>query len=357
MRRAGALGLALAGMLALQPARGAGEARGPERPFPPMPGGAPLASRAELGRLLFFDPVLSQGRDLACASCHAPARAFTDGRRTARGAAGRALPRNTPTLYNVGYKQRLFWDRRAASLEAQALGPLLSADEMGADPEALARRLARIPEYRRRFARAFPDEPAPVSAANVARALAAFERTLVSRRSRYDRYVAGDREALSDAERRGLTLFHSLNTRCFECHRPPTFQAPLAMGVGVPSEDDGVGGHTGVDAQRGLFAVPTLRNVARTAPYMHDGSLATLEEVVDFYRQGGGRALGVEPSRVHEHVRPFDIRDDEARDLVAFLRALTDESERPEVPEAVPSGLPVPNAHTPNPSDFTEARR
>jgi cytochrome c peroxidase len=113
------------------------------------------------------------------------------------------------------------------------------------------------------------------------------------------------------------------------------------MGVGVPSGDRGVGGAFDRPGQDGLFAIPTLRNVARTAPYMHDGSLATLEEVVEFYRRGGGRPLGVEPGRIHEHVRPFEIGDDEARDLVAFLHALTAESARPAVPETVPSGLPV----------------
>jgi cytochrome c peroxidase len=241
----------------------------------------------------------------------------------------------------VGFKPRLFWDRRAESLEAQVLGPLLAPDEMNADPERLVARLAALPGYRRRFAAAFPDAAEPVSLANLARAIAAFERTLVARRSRYDRYARGEREALAENERRGLTLFRSLHTRCFECHRLPTFEAPLAVGVGVPSPDGGVGALSGLEAQRGFFAVPTLRNVALTAPYMHDGSLSTLEEVVRFYREGGGLAHGVDPSRVHEFVRPIEMGDDEAAALVAFLRALTDESPPPEIPGAVPSGLPV----------------
>ena len=314
---------------------------GLDRPFPPPRGEVPTPERAELGRLLFFDPVLSRDGSLSCAHCHRPERAFSDGRRTPLGAGGTPLARNAPTLYNVAYKERLFWDRRAASLEEQALGPLLSPDEMNADPEALLARLRAIPEYRRRFREAFPAASEPLGLANLARALAAFERTLVSHDSRYDRYARGDRGALSDAERRGLTLFRSLNTRCFECHRLPTFESPLVMGIGVPSDDLGIGGAHDRPGQAGLFAIPTLRNVARTAPYMHDGSMATLEEVVDFYRKGGGRPLGVDPDRVHEHVRAFDIRDDEARDLVAFLSTLTDESSRPETPEAVPSGLPV----------------
>jgi cytochrome c peroxidase len=320
-------------------------ATGLDRPFPRLAGEAPTAERAALGRLLFFDPVLSEDGDLSCAHCHQPARAFTDGRATARGRGGAPLARNTPTLWNVAFKERWMWDRRAASLEEQARIPLLAPDEMAADPGRLVARLAAIPEYRERFARAFPGAE-PVSFANVTRALAAFERTLLSQDSRYDRYARGERAALSPAERRGLALFRSLNTRCFECHRLPTFDAPLALGVGVPSPDPGVGGATGEPAERGLFGVPTLRNVARTAPYMHDGSLPTLAAVVDFYRRGGGRALGVPAGRIDGQVRAFSISDAEAADLVAFLVALSDESASPPVPERVPSGLPVHRTET-----------
>ena len=318
-------------------------ATGLERPFPPLAGEAPTPERAALGRLLFFDPVLSEDGRLACADCHQPGRAFTDGLVTARGKGGRPLSRNAPTLWNVGFKQRLMWDRRAGSLEEQARIPLLAADEMAADPERLVARLAAIPEYRERFARAFEpgtDGVSAISLTHVTRALAAFERTLVSQRSRYDRFASGERAALTPVERRGLTLFRSLNTRCFECHRLPTFDAPLALGVGVPSPDAGVGGVTGEPAERGLFGVPTLRNVARTAPYMHDGSLPTLAAVVDFYRHGGGRALGVAAERIDSQVRAFSISDVEAAELVAFLGSLNDESASPPLPERVPSGLP-----------------
>jgi len=333
--RGSRLALAVVAAACLAPSTGL------DRPFPPLRGETPTPARVELGRLLFFDPVLSADGTLSCAHCHRPELAFTDGRATAVGAGGVVLARNVPTLYNAAFKDALFWDRRAGSLEAQVLGPLLAPDEMAADPATLAARLAAVPEYARRFAAAFAGEAEPLSIGNLARAIAAFERTLLSQDSRYDRYARGDRAALTPAERRGLTLFRSLNTRCFECHQLPTFEAPLAMGIGVPSPDRGVGGAHGRPGQDGLFAIPTLRNVARTAPYMHDGSFATLEEVVDFYRRGGGRPLGVEPGRIHEHVRPFEIGDDEARDLVAFLRALGDESARPATPARVPSGLPV----------------
>jgi cytochrome c peroxidase len=207
-------------------------------------------------------------------------------------------------------------------------------------------RLGAIPVYREGFAGAFPGEPEALTLENVTRALAAFERTLVSQSSRYDRYAQGERSALAPSERRGLALFRSLNTRCFECHRLPTFEAPLALGVGVPSADPGVAGVSGEPAERGLFGVPTLRNVALTAPYMHDGSLPTLAAVVDFYRRGGGRGLGVAGDRIDGQVRRFSIRDAEAADLVAFLGSLSDESASPEMPERVPSGLPVSRMET-----------
>ena len=315
-------------------------ATGLDRPFPPLRGEPPTPERVALGRLLFFDPVLSGDGTRSCAHCHRPDRALADGLAHAAGRSG-PRPRNTPSLFNVGFKERLFWDRRVGSLEEQAFSPLFDPEELAARPGPLLARLRGIDAYRERFAAAFPGALPAIDLLNVTRALAAYQRTLVSDDSRYDRYVRGDRTALDAAERRGLTLFRSLNTRCFECHRPPTFDAPLALAVGVPSDDPGVGTGGPGDARRGQFAVPSLRNVAETAPYMHDGSLATLEEVVAFYRAGGGRAFGVSPVRVNGHVRAFAIRDDEAADLVAFLRALSDESARPRVPERVPSGLPV----------------
>ena len=320
----------------------AGLATGLDRPFPAVTAPPATPEQVELGRLLFFDRVLSAGRATACADCHQPALAFSDGRPTSVGPHG-PLPRNAPTLYNVAFKRRLFWDLRAPSLEAQAFGPLFSREEMGADPTELLARLRAIPQYVALFDRAFGADDRPgVTLENLARALAAFQRSLVSTRSRYDRWVRGERDALSAEEQRGFRTFRSINTRCFECHRPPTFDVPFALGIGVPSDDPGVGGVTGNPARVGQFAVPSLRNVGRTAPYMHDGSLATLEEVIDFYREGGGRSRGVPASRINGQVRRFDISDEEARELVAFLRALGDESVRPPVPEAVPSGLPVP---------------
>ena len=312
------------------------------REYPPTnePADNPTTpEKAELGRMLFFDPVLSENNDIACATCHHPDRGFSDWRATAVGMTGVDLPRNAPTLWNVAYVNSLFWDGRTSSLEDQALVPLTHADEMGVgDTATMATELAAIPEYVALFDAAFGDGAAAVTPQNVARALAAFQRTLISDDAPFDRYAAGDIDALTSQQRRGLALFRSGATRCFECHGAPTFASDTFRVIGVPGDDPGRAGvvEGGV---AGAFKVPTLRNIALSAPYMHDGSLATLEDVVAFYEKGGGRADGFE--QVDVFVNPFELTDQERADLLAFLYALTDASGMPEIPAAVPSGLPV----------------
>jgi parallel beta-helix repeat protein len=314
---------------------------GLQREFPPInsPAGNPTTpEKVELGRLLFFDPVLSANNDIACADCHHPDLGFSDGRATAQGPAGQELSRNALTLWNVGYNQHLFWDGRVTSLEEQVLTPLIHEDEMGANEEDLVAELESITQYMALFESAFGGGPESISLENVQNALAAFERTLVTNDSPFDRYAAGDFEALTPQQRRGLALFRSGATRCFECHAAPTFATETFRVIGVPSDDPG---RYAVDSNHpvGAFRVPTLRNITLTAPYMHNGSLATLEEVVEFYAEGGGRAHGME--NVDPFVQGFDLNDQEKEDLVAFLLALTDESQLPTVPSSVPSGLPV----------------
>lgn len=332
---------------------------GLQREFPPLnePADNPTTpEKAELGRLLFFDPVLSLNNDIACATCHHPDLGFADGRPQAMGAGGEGLGagrtggisllRSAPSLWNVGYAQSLFWDGREDSLEEQSLVPLAHADEMGADDsEVLVEELRGIPEYVALFNRAFGGSEA-VTIENIQRALAAFERTLISEDSPFDRYAAGEFDALTPQQRRGLTLFRSAATRCFECHAAPTFSTDTFRVVGVPDMVDAVHdpGRAGIsdDAPDGAFRVPSLRNVALTGPYMHNGSFATLEEVVDFYAEGGGRAINrVQIENVDSFIQGFTLTPQERDDLVAFLRALTDESERPDIPEQVPSGLPI----------------
>ena len=322
---------------------------GLQREFPPSNEPADNPSTPEkvaLGRLLFFDPVLSAENDISCATCHHPDYGFADGLPVASGRGGQGagpqreggvtLARNSPGLWNVTYDSILFWDGREDSLEDQTLVPLTHRDEMGADDEqALLAELAAIPRYVELFSAAFADG---VTLENVQRALAAFERTLISADSPFDRYAAGNVNALTPQQRRGLALFRSGATRCFECHVAPTFSSVSFRVIGVPGDDPGAGATSDV-VPDGAFKVPTLRNIALTAPYMHDGSLATLDDVVAFYADGGGRAHGVE--NVDHFVSGFELTGQEKADLVAFLLALTDESQMPEIPQEVPSGLPV----------------
>lgn len=312
---------------------------GLQRAFPALiePADNPTtAEKVALGRLLFFDPVLSENNDFACASCHHPDLGFSDGRTTAMGAHETELARNAPTLWNVAFAKNLFWDGRLQSLEAQAEMPLTHPDEMGVgDTAALVAELQAIPEYQELFAAAFNDG---ITFDNVERALAAFQRNLISDNSPFDQYAAGDFNALTPSQRRGLALFRSGATRCFECHSAPTFATDTFRVVGVESDDPGRAAIAN-DGDFGAFKVPTLRNIALTAPYMHNGSMATLEEVLDFYAEGGGRAHGAE--KVDVFVQGFEMSEQEKADLLAFLMALTDESQKPEIPTAVPSGLPV----------------
>ncbi|HSM58268.1 MAG TPA: parallel beta-helix domain-containing protein [Candidatus Sulfomarinibacteraceae bacterium] len=321
---------------------------GLQREFPPTnePADNPTTpEKVALGRLLFFDPVLSADDDMACATCHHPDYGFSDGLPSAVGRGGEGagprrdggalLDRNTPGLWNVAYEQALFWDGRVDSLEEQALTPLTHDDEMAAaDEDALLAELSAIPQYAEMFEAAFDDG---LTMLNLQRALAAFQRTLISDDSPFDRYAAGNVNALTPQQRRGLTLFRSGATRCFECHAAPTFNTKTFRVIGVPGDDEGRGAFG--DHPSGACKVPSLRNVALTAPYMHNGSLETLEEVIDFYAAGGGRAHGME--NVDPFVSGFELTEQERADLVAFLYALTDESTMPEVPDSVPSGLPV----------------
>lgn len=312
---------------------------GLQRAFPALnaPADNPLtAEKVALGRLLFFDPILSENDDFACATCHHPDLGFSDGRNTAQGAHNTVLTRNTPTLWNVGYAKNLFWDGRLQSLEAQAAMPLTHPDEMGVtDTAALVAELQAIPEYQALFAAAFTDG---LSFDNVERALAAFQRSLITNDSPFDRYAAGDFNALTPAQRRGLALFRSGATRCFECHAAPTFATDTFRVIGVQSDDPGRAAISD-DGDQGAFKVPTLRNIALTAPYMHNGSMSTLADVLDFYAAGGGRAHGQE--KIDVFVQGFDLNAQEKADMLAFLMALTDESSLPDVPTALPSGLPV----------------
>lgn len=329
-------------------------------PEPFVPEDNPMsAAKVELGRHLFYDERLSHNETMSCASCHEQARAFTDGEATPTGSTGHALSRNAMSLTNVAYLSLYTWaNPKLETLEQQALVPI-TADfplELGAqlDPPAVLARFSGDPDYARMFAAAFPGEAEPVSLENIARALASFERTLISGDSPYDRYFyGGDATAMSESALRGMELFFSERAECYHCHAgqnfttsfrtaasepgPPDFQNTGLYNLdGAGAYPEGNGGlyeFTGDAADLGRFRVPTLRNLELTAPYMHDGSVATLEEVIDLYA-AGGREIAEGPNagdgRTHPNkssfIREFELDEGEKADLLAFLRSLNDPS-------------------------------
>ena len=314
---------------------------GLQREFPAL-NGETSPEKAELGRLLFFDPILSKNQDMSCATCHNPSLGFSDGLATAKGSDGNPLSRNSISLWNVGYNTNLFWDGRAATLEEQMSVPLHAENEMAGSDEETVARLKAIPAYGDLFDKAFSGGGDPITIENMQSAIAAFERALVSNNSPFDKYASGQFDALTAQQRRGLDLFRSAATRCFECHAAPTFSNDNFFVTGVPdlegqAHDEGRAAIAS-DGNDGAFKAPTLRNVALSAPYMHNGAFATLEDVIDFYSKGGGAPSGI---KVDRQIVPFEVSAQEKEDLVAFLYALTDESALPEVPKSVPSGLPV----------------
>ena len=300
--------------------------------------------KVRLGRRLFYDSRLSGNGTFSCASCHRQARAFTDGRAHALGSTGQAHPRSAMSLTNVAYNSSYGWaDGRIRTLEAQMAVPMFNEHpiEMGlkGNEAAIVSRYAGNLADAALFATAFPSDPHPVSLANVVRAIASFERTLTSAGSPFDRYLYRDeRNALSPQAIRGMGLFFSDRLRCGQCHSgfnlsgPTQHEAdvtsPVFHNTGLynvdgrgsyPASDRGLFDTTHRRSDMGRFRAPTLRNIAVTAPYMHDGSVPTLEAAVAHY-QSGGLASPFKSARI----RPFRITTEETRDLIAFLDALTD---------------------------------
>jgi cytochrome c peroxidase len=317
---------------------------GPRTALPPARDGF-SPQQIDLGRYLFFDPLLSGEGSLSCASCHHPELGFSDGR--PRSVGNEELRRSAPSLWNVAFQKRLFWDARAASLEEQMTGPLYDPAEMGSDPFSLVGKLRDNATYRRLFREAFPGSDDSPTLQQVYLAIAAFQSSLISLNSRYDQYAHGFHEALSEDEIDGMNVFRSFVARCAECHTPPLFtnQQIAVIGVrdpeGVPF-DEGAQAVTGNAGLRGGFKVPSLRNVTQTGPYMHSGAFDTLRDAVRFYTLGRGHALPEEERArmtIHWHIWEPGLTDEELDLLVAFLATLTDERFKPAIPPAVPSGL------------------
>jgi cytochrome c peroxidase len=293
---------------------------------PPVPEESPLSDEVvALGRKLFFDPILSEDGTVSCASCHQPDHGFASPDAKAVGLGGRIGKRNAPSLFNKAYAEHMFWDGRAQTLEEQALSPLSNPDELGSDVEVILKKLRGNEEYVGLFKEVFQAEEVPeaVSKINIGKAIASFERTLVIGNTRVDRFHAAEYEALNESARQGMWIFESRG-RCWKCHNGETFSDQkfhnTGVSFGTADRDTGRFEHTENEEDQFKFKTPSLRGVAQTPPYMHDGSVKTLREVVEFYNKGGSR----EDPTLSKDIEPLNLSDEDVENLVAFLKALSD---------------------------------
>ncbi len=270
----------------------------------------PTPEKIELGRQLYFDPRLSADNTISCASCHDPQKGWSNGEQFATGVGGAKGGRNSPTVINSAYYKLQFWDGRAKSLEDQALGPIQNPIEMKMTLDEVLPKLNQIPGYKDQFQKVFGTE---VTADGIAKAIAAFERTVLSGDAPYDKFKAGDAAALSEAAQRGMKLFFG-KASCSSCHGGPNFTDSAFHNIGLDSPDVGRKAISKLDGDHGAMKTPTLREIARTAPYMHNGSLKTLEEVVAHYNKGGN---GNEFQ--DEGIFALKLSADELADLVTFM--------------------------------------
>jgi cytochrome c peroxidase len=333
-------------------------------PLPVVPTVNPMSiPKVELGRRLFYDTRLSANETQSCATCHRQELAFTDGRATGLGSTGEAHPRGPMALVNLAYAPSLTWssvkfslEQTDTPLEHQVTAPAYGINpiELGmSGPAMMEARLREIPAYADWFAAAFPDEEQPISSENMTRAIAAFERTLISGSSAYDRYMAGDDSAYNESQMRGYELFNGEKLECFHCHSQFNLtdnvhwqgKSELELryhntglynidGKGAyPEPNTGLYAETNNPRQMGMFKAPSLRNVAVTAPYMHDGSIATLSEVLDHYaaagrtiQDGPHKGVGSKSPLKDTLIRGFKLTEQERADVIAFLTSLTDEA-------------------------------
>ncbi len=290
-------------------------------------------AKIELGKLLYFDKRMSKDMTVACASCHAPFHGFADPHRTSLGVGQGVGSRNSPTVINRLFSAEQFWDGRAKDLEDQAHGPLVNPVEMkmGSHTE-VAGRIREIKGYAPLFKKAFGDDKVDID--RITKAIAAYERTVVSGNSPYDRYQAGDKDAMSASAVRGMEIFNGKGN-CKACHAGFNFTDETYQNIGVgmdkPNPDLGRYDQTKNDADRGKFKTPTLRNIAETAPYMHDGSDETLMKVVEFYDRGG-----IGNPNLSKEIKPLKLSEQEKLDLVAFLETLSGEVNNLTPPETLP---------------------
>jgi cytochrome c peroxidase len=315
------LGCLLTGMLLFATSN----AQGGESFYEPMqsinhPAENPWSKDKEkLGKLLYFDPRLSGSNWISCATCHNPGLGWSDGLPRAFGDGQKELGRHTPTIINSGYFELQFWDGRARSLEEQALGPIQAEGEMNQSLPELVKELSAVPGYVTLFKKVFGESG--VTAENIGKAIATFERSIVSKNSPYDKYMQGNKKAMSKAAVAGMNLFFG-KAKCSICHNGPAFTDSKFHNIGVRQqgplkEDSGRFNVTKDESDKGAFKTPGLRHVGRHAPYMHDGSKATLKDVVEFYDRGGD----VEQNR-SPFITPLGLTVKEKKELLEFLLAL-----------------------------------
>jgi len=291
----------------------------PPIPWPEDNGYSP--SRVELGKILFFDGRLSANGVVSCAFCHEPSHAFSGSTALSSGVNGKLEVRHTPTLINRAWGKSQFWDGRAPTLESQVIVPLTNPDEMGMTVDQVVEKLQHIKGYAALFAAAFGDGMIDVE--RVAKALASFERTIVSGNSPYDRYTLGDKSALTKQQKAGLNFFNGKG-ECAECHSGPNLTtekfANLGIGIDQPNPDPGLEAITKKRGDFGKFKAPTLRDLAHRGPYMHDGRFKTVGEVLDFYSRGG-----LANPHLDTRLTPFYMDEQTKQNLLAFLASLNGE--------------------------------
>lgn len=273
-------------------------------------------ARVELGKALFFDPRLSGSNWISCATCHNPALGWSDGLPTAIGHGMKVLGRATPTILNTGYQRFQFWDGRAKTLEEQALGPIEADVEMAGNMVEVLNKLTAIPGYVEMFNKAYPGEG--ITNDTVAKAIASFERSIVSTESPFDKWLKGDANAMSASAKTGFEVFKG-KANCHACHQGFNFTDDGFHNLGLKGNQD-VGRYSKVPIKvmKGAFKTPTLRDVALTAPYMHNGMYKTLDEVIDHYNRGGDDKEGIDPN-----MKPLNLTAEEKKHLIAFLHSLT----------------------------------
>ena len=292
-------------------------------PTPPHPAdNEPTGPRIELGKKLFFDPRLSGDGNMSCASCHNPLFGWSDGQPTGRGSKSMVLGRASPTVVNTAYNSIQMWDGRKKSLEDQAMGPMEASAEMNMDTQRLFKWLNGHEGYRALFEQAYPGQP--IDAGTLSKAIASFERTVISRDAPFDQWVAGRKDAMTDEQVRGFAVFiDPTKGNCAACHSGANFTDNGFHNLGLASygkdnPDLGRYAQRPVAALKGAFKTPTVREAIHTAPYFHDGSARTLEELVDFYAKGG--VVKTDQSR---NMKALTLSKEEVAQLVAFIQALS----------------------------------